>query len=670
MPDFSASNSSIASSASSHTSVTPPLSAETLFDNVKPNQEAFEPASFGVKSKFKPRDSTGSNASHNSNSDDKLMPPPSVHRPTIQMPGSAVKRARSLGHRPPLETPIEPPTDLASKFDFVCQGVSSFAFGAGVADEKPAMPGTPVKRNNFGQNRRVVTSISQPVLGSDHAPVDYFSSRASMAIPGSARQPSAVPHLTLTTTSSPDSGMDTEDASPTNFLGSATKKTPGARLDLLRRKVTTSSSVDCSEDESTPTKGRGDRHILSCKRVRFDFYLHSASNTPSPSPKAPGMLSPCSMPKDVPRLSLPAFSAQKSRRVRHRQSHPAAPIVLPQEDDLFESRFVVRDSLGRGAFSTVLLVQERHGEGLFAVKKTRNVFDGVKDRLRQLEEIAVLRHLSQTPNAHVVKFVDAWEQNRQLYIQTEACVGSLAQFLEVFGHDNVRLDEGRVWKMARDVADGLRHIHSHGVIHFDIKTDNILVSQDRSLKIADFGLATRWPRISPQEIIAGSGLGGSIGLWTDSSEKLEREGDRVYMPPEMLNGVFVMAADIFSFGIVFLELALNVYLPDGGVHWRALRENDYSYVDMTTLSPPLVELITSCMQADPTKRPIIDRVASHPVLQRAAITGGPALAPEDESWLPGILADTGYLLPASTAAPSFAAAPAVDSEGDVVMADA
>ncbi len=78
------------------------------------------------------------------------------------------------------------------------------------------------------------------------------------------------------------------------------------------------------------------------------------------------------------------------------------------------------------------------------------------------------------------------------------------------------------------------------MIHFDIKPANILISPSGSLKIGDFGLATRYPI----EILKGSGLGGSTVLG-GRQEKLEREGDRGYMAPEMLRGEFVMAADIF-----------------------------------------------------------------------------------------------------------------------------
>jgi len=74
-------------------------------------------------------------------------------------------------------------------------------------------------------------------------------------------------------------------------------------------------------------------------------------------------------------------------------------------------------------------------------------------RLRHLEEVDILRHLSRQPCPHVIGFVDAWEQNRQLFIQTELCLGSLAFFLEEYGRVVERLDEGRVWKIVRELSD-------------------------------------------------------------------------------------------------------------------------------------------------------------------------------------------------------------------------
>lgn len=77
----------------------------------------------------------------------------------------------------------------------------------------------------------------------------------------------------------------------------------------------------------------------------------------------------------------------------------------------------------------------------------------ILNRLRHLEEVDILRHLSRQPCPHVIRFVDAWEQNRQLFIQTELCLGSLAFFLEEYGRVVERLDEGRVWKIVRELSD-------------------------------------------------------------------------------------------------------------------------------------------------------------------------------------------------------------------------
>jgi mitosis inhibitor protein kinase SWE1 len=103
--------------------------------------------------------------------------------------------------------------------------------------------------------------------------------------------------------------------------------------------------------------------------------------TPTPSPGKSRIITVATSSAIYPRLSLPAFAAPKQHRaLHHRQSHPAAPSSQAEEDDVFEKRFIVLDTVGKGAFSTVLKVQERDGDGLFAVKKARGVFDGVKDR--------------------------------------------------------------------------------------------------------------------------------------------------------------------------------------------------------------------------------------------------------------------------------------------------
>ncbi len=102
------------------------------------------------------------------------------------------------------------------------------------------------------------------------------------------------------------------------------------------------------------------------------------------------------------------------------------------------------------------------------------------------------------------------------------------------------------------------HIHSAGFVHRDIKPSNILVGFDGTLKIGDFGLAT--------------------SLQEASDTSLDLDGDREYLAPEALRSEIDTPADIFSLGLMMLEIAANVKLPENGATWTALREDDFSEI--------------------------------------------------------------------------------------------
>ncbi|KZO95582.1 kinase-like protein, partial [Calocera viscosa TUFC12733] len=184
----------------------------------------------------------------------------------------------------------------------------------------------------------------------------------------------------------------------------------------------------------------------------------------------------------------------------------------------------------------------------------------------------------------------------------ELCgLGDLSILLQEFGRISEEgLGEARVWKILNEITKGLTHIHQAGILHLDLKPANIFITDNGVLKIGDFGLATRWPR--PNAAI---------------ERGFEREGDREYMAPEILRGIYGKPADIFSLGVLTLECVCNIVVPDMGEPWHKLRTDDFSDTELSRIaSYDMASLIVGMMHSDYTLRPSIQQIRSNPVFQR------------------------------------------------------
>ncbi|KAF5557344.1 WEE WEE-unclassified kinase [Fusarium phyllophilum] len=352
-------------------------------------------------------------------------------------------------------------------------------------------------------------------------------------------------------------------------------------------------SFESPHDNHSPT---ANRTLHSTTPVLGTSIPREATSSPLDGRRTPQTPRESLLPLDTSRLSIsqigdgfsdnmpPPVTPTAGRDLRSSTSLLVTPVNARTSnidiDASLSSRFDKVEQIGKGEFSVVYRVTQADHQMTFgnlsttpttsptkgrvyAVKKSKHAFQGPKDRDTKVREAEILRTLSYSE--HVVQYFDHWDYNNHLYIQTEYCEeGTLDKFLGTVGRGG-RLDDFRIFKILQDLCLGLKDIHDSGFMHLDLKPANILVTFEGVLKIGDFGLAQS----------------------CSSAEGVDVEGDREYMAPEMLKGKSCQSADVFSLGLIILETAANVVLPDNGPTWIALRSGDLSEVPSLTWNPSI-----------------------------------------------------------------------------------
>ena len=158
------------------------------------------------------------------------------------------------------------------------------------------------------------------------------------------------------------------------------------------------------------------------------------------------------------------------------------------------------------------------------------------------------------------------------------------------------MPESTVWYVIRQVATGLNRMHTLGLVHMDIKPENILITETGILKVGDLGMAR--PVQTNED-----------GL----------EGDARYMAPELLNGsIKTRQLDLFSFGVMIWELAAGRSPPKEGDLWQKFRDGNApdpsSYVRR---SKELCSLVRQLMSPKVRHRPMAEDILALPLVQKA-----------------------------------------------------
>lgn len=170
-----------------------------------------------------------------------------------------------------------------------------------------------------------------------------------------------------------------------------------------------------------------------------------------------------------------------------------------------------------------------------------------------------------------------------------------------------------VIQIALDLARGLSYLHSKKIVHRDVKTENMLLDANRSLKIADFGVA----RVEAQNPRDMTGETGTLG----------------YMAPEVLDGKpYNRKCDVYSFGICLWEIYCcdmpYPYLSFTDVSSAVVRQN--LRPDIPRCCPSsLASIMRKCWDANPDKRPDMDEVVKF--LEAVNTSKGGGMIPEDQA---------------------------------------
>ena len=151
---------------------------------------------------------------------------------------------------------------------------------------------------------------------------------------------------------------------------------------------------------------------------------------------------------------------------------------------IVKDRYKLIDERGRGSFATVYVARDTKDNRIYAVKVMHVELASEGDLLARFQrEAHILLNLS---DPHIVRIVDYGEDNGTHFIAMDYIDG---QNLKYYTLTNGPMEPSRALNYAQQIAEGLDTAYKHGVVHRDIKPQNILINTKGVVKITDFGLA-------------------------------------------------------------------------------------------------------------------------------------------------------------------------------------
>ncbi|KAL4589965.1 hypothetical protein LXL04_002878 [Taraxacum kok-saghyz] len=226
--------------------------------------------------------------------------------------------------------------------------------------------------------------------------------------------------------------------------------------------------------------------------------------------------------------------------------------------------YVKGATIGKGKFGSVWLCRCRVSGVEFSCRTL------VKGEETVHREVEIMQHLSGHPGVVTLKAV--YEDSESFHLVMELCSGG--RLIDQMTKEG-RYSEQRAANIFKELMMVIKYCHDMGVVHRDVKPENILLTASGKIKLADFGLAVR--------ITNGQSLGGLAG-------------SPAYVAPEVLTGSYSEKVDVWS----------------GGILLHALLVVNFHTGIWDSVSKPARDLLERILTRNADSRISADEVLSHP----------------------------------------------------------
>lgn len=275
-------------------------------------------------------------------------------------------------------------------------------------------------------------------------------------------------------------------------------------------------------------------------------------------------------------------------------------------------KFAVLATLGAGAHSSILHVRREDDGREYALKVVSIDGDADKKFLEQAEHELRVSKMLNHPNLVKVHCLELEKGFLGLGGVKKARL--LIEYVKGETLDKAKLMKpAKLLRVFQQIAAGLAHMHQKGVLHADMKPNNVMVGRGNLVKILDYGLA-----------------------WIKGEPKDRVQGTPEYMAPETAAHKMVSErTDVYNFGATMYRLT-TFQLPPNVMPTEGLKVKERQFLAMlkpvrelaANTHPKLAELIEKCLQFDANKRPA-SMTEVHNVLDTLADEAESKLSPDE-----------------------------------------